>query len=155
MAGDHDAAAGVPVEPVHQLQVALFRVEHPQRLDQPQADPAAAVHRQPGGLIKDEDLIVLVEQRPRQPLGQPAADHRRRLGLAGAHRRHAHHVVHGQAGGLLGALLVHPHLAGSDNPIDTRTGHTLEVGDQEIIKALAVTAFIDGNESDAIGGGGI
>jgi hypothetical protein len=29
------------------------------------------------------------------------------------------------------------------------------VGDQEIIKALAVTAFIDGNESDAIGGGGI
>jgi hypothetical protein len=67
---DQQAAGGVAVEPMHQLQLAARPPARSASMT-PCADAAAAVHGHAGGLVQHQQALVLV-QHASQPLGQPA-----------------------------------------------------------------------------------
>ena len=58
IARHQQAAAGVAVEPMHQLQ-SLARPRRSQRLDHAEAHAAAAVHGDAGGLVDHQQMLVL------------------------------------------------------------------------------------------------
>ena len=140
---------------MYQFHFLFLGVNDPQGLNQPQAHPAAAMHGQPRGLVENEKLVILIDAGTAEPLGKSAADHRWRLGFTGTDRRDTHHIATGQPGSLFGAPFIHPHFPGADNPVDTGFGHPFEVGEEEIVQALTVTAFVDGHEADTIRCGGL
>src|SRR5207253_10013900 len=59
---------------MHQLE-GVVRAQGPQRLDDTEAQPTAAVDRDPGGLVEHQELLVLVDDR----LADAFAQWRRRL----------------------------------------------------------------------------
>ena len=58
LAGDEQAAAGVPIQPVHELQ-GLIGTQRAQRLDHAVAQAAAAVNRDARGLVEHDEPLVL------------------------------------------------------------------------------------------------
>src|SRR2546430_3184661 len=69
---------------MHQLE-GVVRAQGPQRLDDTEAQPTAAVDRDPGGLVEHQELLFLVDDR----LADAFAQLRRRLARL-APRQHAH-----------------------------------------------------------------
>ena len=113
------------------------------------------MHGEAGRLVVDQQVLVFVDQAARQPLGQPLADRGRHRRLGGTNRRNADLIALFQARGLLGALLVHAHLAITDDAIDTGLGYALEVHNQEVIETLTGAVGADADIADAGGGGGL
>src|SRR4029077_809369 len=64
VACDEQAPARVAMEAMDQLET-LVRTERPQRLDHAEAQPAAAVDRNPGGLVEPQQPCILVDDRLR------------------------------------------------------------------------------------------
>src|SRR5690606_6060828 len=148
----HDAARGVAIEPVHQLEKASLRTQCAQRFDQPQADAAATVHREPGRLVDDDQTLVFVEDGIRQAVGKARGN--RHLGtflLAHPQRRYAHLVATLQPVFSLHTPFVDPHLALAQQAVNACLGHTLELTQQEVIDSLAVTVGVDVDQTNARG----
>jgi hypothetical protein len=114
-----------------------------QLFDDAEAHPAAAVHRHTGGLVDDQQVLVLEQHR------EFARRHRRlgrrvsRAGRGHPHWRHAHHITQFQPGVGGGTTLVHPHLASADDAVHMGLGHALELAQQEVVQALACRAVVD------------
>jgi len=68
-ARQHQAAAGVAVEPVGELQV-LPGPQRSQRLDDTEAHAAAAVHGHAGRLVHHQEPLVLVDDGGADACGQ-------------------------------------------------------------------------------------
>src|SRR2546430_9355708 len=102
---------------MHQLE-GVVRAQGPQRLDDTEAQPTAAVDRDPGGLVEHQELLVLVDDR----LADAFAQLRRRLARLAprqhAHRRDADAVLGLQAWLRAGAAPRSAHLPPSDDAVD-------------------------------------
>jgi hypothetical protein len=64
-----------------------------------------------------------------------------------ANGRNTHGVAGGQAAVSLGSSLVDANFTASDNAIDVRLGHALELADQKIIQALPMRLLIHANNA--------
>src|SRR5690606_28143525 len=106
---------------------------------------------QAGWLVVDQQVLVFVDQAARQPFSQALSHCRGHRLLAGANWRNADLIALLQPRGLLGALLVHAHLAITDDAIDAGLGYALEVHNQEVIETLTGAVGADADIADAGG----
>jgi hypothetical protein len=109
LARHQETAARVAVEAMHELQ-GLLGAQRPQYLDDAKAEPAAAVDRNPGGLVDDEEPFVLDDDRAAQPLQKRPGNTARGPFRVEPHGRHADLVVHGQTLRRIGSVAVDAHL---------------------------------------------
>ena len=98
----------------------------------------AALHREPHGLVDDEDVLVLVERDRLQEfavvlvLGGAARDRPRLVELQG---RNAHFLARDEPVVRLRALAVDAQLALADDALDMREGELRKAGDEETVDA--------------------
>jgi hypothetical protein len=117
MAASH--ARGVAIEPVDEPRLlALFAAPDLQHVVDVAGNTGAALHRQPGWLVEDEDLVVLVQQHLAQHLRVVLVADRAAGQLAlslavGIERRNAHHLPGLDARIGLGAAAIDADLAGT------------------------------------------
>ena len=130
----HDQhSRGLAIEPMHKLEETRLRPCGAKRLDQPMRHPAPPVHRQPGGLVHDDELVVLEDDRDllRDCGAAPCRD------VGGPHRRHADRVTGREAGLGTYALAVEANLARAQDPIDVTLRHAFQHTRQVVVDALA------------------
>ena len=126
---------------MHQLQELHVRAGLTQLLDHPEADPAAAVDGDPGGLVQGDQVLVLQQDRELAGGRRPLLFGLGPLGQAD--RGHPHRIARLDPGVGSGPPLVHPHLTRADDAIDVGLGHALEVAHQEVVQALAGGFVVD------------
>jgi len=122
---------------MHQFQEMRCGTQFPQTLDHPEAKPAAAMHGHAGGLVEHQQIVVLEQNPLLQPGPHQAGGNRRRLPFRQSQRWNPQAVAGSQP-----VLRPHPsavtaHLAGAENAVNVGLGHPLEMGEQEIVDALA------------------
>ena len=113
------------------------------------ADLSAAMHGDAGRFV-DNDQVRILEQNPALELFQQA---RRWLCLAAVdrlqlNRRDAYHIAGHELVLGLAALPVDAHLTLSNDAIDTRSRHVLQVFDQEIVESLSQLRGADLDRAD-------
>src|SRR5574337_1245729 len=136
--GEQQDARGLLVQPVHEFEEARARPRAAQLLDDAERHPRPAVHRDAGGLVDREQVIVLVHER------ELARRHRRRLvAQRQPQRRQPHLVTRREPGVGAGAAAIDPHLASADHAVDMALGHPLELAPQEVVQPLAGGALVD------------
>jgi hypothetical protein len=123
--GDHEAARGLPVQPVHELEHPRPRACSAQRLDHAVADAAAPVHRHSRWLVEHQQTGMLVQYRVLDALAQPFRDRARSSRLGQAHRRHANHIPGPEPVVLADSALVHAHLPAAQDAVDARAWQPL------------------------------
>ncbi len=129
--GNQQHARGFAVEPVHQFQRARLRSRRPQLLDNTAGHTAATMHGHAGGLVDDQQVVVLVQD------WKLCCRHPRRPGRLPAHRRHTHPVAGHQPVISGTAGTIDPHLAAADQLIDVALGHALQQPGKQIVEPLA------------------
>ena len=142
--GDDEAAGGVPVEPVRELEIPGLRPGGPQQLDRPVRDPAPAVDREAGRLVQNEQPLVLVEDcaadRPdpgrRRPSGRLRPGGRR-------DRRDPHRFSRPEASTRPRPRAVHPDLAPAQQPVQAVAGDLRQLRVQEVVDPAAVVLVVD------------
>ncbi|MCY1547629.1 hypothetical protein D9M68_836980 [compost metagenome] len=135
--GDHQQARGIAIEAMYQLQVLGIRAQLAKRLDHPITQAAAAMHGDAGWLVQHNQRLVFVDNRRLQALQQPLGQWFRLIALSQAQGRHANDIARLQLVLRLDAPFVHAHFAFTQNAVNQRLGHTLELGAKKIIDALA------------------
>src|SRR5687767_9163551 len=121
---------------MRQFQELALRPRRTQRFDYPETDPAAAVDRDPGGLVHHENRRVLVDHGEFLWLWG-------RLALRHPHRRDTDPIADFQAVIGLHAAAVDPYLAAAHHAVDVAFRHALQLTQQEVIDALGVAFFAD------------
>ncbi len=137
-------ARRVAVEPVDELEEARVRPRGAHLLDEPGRDPAAAVDRQSGRLVDDNERVVLVQDRHLDGLPGTGRDRTNCRGRRGPHRRHAHDVPEREPRIGADASLVHAHLTAAHDPVDVALRNALEDAGQEVVDALPRGVVADG-----------
>ena len=100
--------------------------------------PRAGMHDHAGGLVDRQQRLVLVQH------GEFARRHRRfGRALGDAHRRDAHLVAVGQPRVGRRAAPVHAHFARTDDAVDKRLRHALQVADKEVVEPLPGAGLVD------------
>ena len=150
--GDDHQPGGVAVEPVDELEL-MARPQRPQGLDDPEADPAAAVAGHARRLVDRQQARILEHDAGGHRLQQTLGRHALLAGLDQPHRRNPHLVSGIQAGFGFDPAAVHAHLATAHDLVDHRTGRALEVGKQEIVEPLAVALVVDHDGAHTASGG--
>jgi hypothetical protein len=140
--GQHQDAAGVTVQPMHQFQ-RLARPCRPQQLDRPVAHAAAAMAGEPGRFVQHQEMPILEDHRCGHLLESGGGWRLQRRTLGDAHRRNTQSVAGGKAGIGLGAATVHPYLTRTQQPVDQAFRHALEQGRQGVVDALAFALGTD------------
>ena len=151
--GNQQDTAGVPVQPVDQLQKLGLGPCHAQLLNDAKTDTRAAMHGNARGLVDGNQPIIF--QQDREIAGRYATrqlvDHG--LGLlchpfGNTNRWQTHHVSQFHAGVCGGAPLVESNLAATNDAVNVGLGHTLEVAHQKVIQTLPRCVFIDDQHFD-------
>jgi hypothetical protein len=140
--GEQQAARGVAIEPVSQLEVLALGPQEAQRLDAPEADAATAMNGEPGRLVEHQQPRVLIDDA----LGEPFQTVRRGERLGGGadpDRRHANLVAGLQPVARIGAPRVDAHLPGADEPIDMAAGNALQLAEQIVVEPLPRPLRVD------------
>ena len=133
--GEQQAAAGIPVQPVHQLDLAV-RTQDAQGVDGPETQTRARVHRQPRRLVEHQQVRVLVENASGKLVEQALRDRGRRRRLLEAKRRNAQQVALAQAVLGLDPLLVDPYLALANDPVEPALRQVLQGFRQVVVESL-------------------
>ena len=138
--GHEQAAARLPIQPVHEIQFLAVRPGGPQGLDHAVRHAAAAVHRDARRLVQDQQVLVLVDDGGGEQVLQRLAG-RAVTPAAAARLRTTHRGQPDPVAGCdtlvgLGALAVHPHLALAQQAVDVGPRHALQDPDQEIVEPL-------------------
>src|SRR6185437_16719702 len=121
----------------------FLRPRRAQQLDRAVAHPAAAVTGHACGLVDDQEVFVLENDRLGN-LGDLSFGRATPFGpFSHAYRRDAQRITVDETGVRLGPLAVHTHLAGAQQPVDHALGHALEQGHQGVVDALAVALRAD------------
>jgi hypothetical protein len=133
---------------MYQLQ-RFVRPQLPQQFNGAEGDAAAAVGGDTAGFVQGQQRPILVHDaggkllhrglRRRAPVRRGIEPHRRNPDLIAAR----------QARIGLGALAVHPYLAGAQDAVDQGARGALELAQQEIVYALAVAVFLDPDQPHA------
>ena len=145
--GQEQAAGGVAVEPVDQFQLhAGAKLTH--GLDQPEAETAAAVDRQPGGLVDGQQALVLEKDGRLQTPQQRGRGQTRLPRLRLPHGGDAHQVPIPQPVIRLDPPLVDPHLAAAQDAVDVTAWDALEPRQKEIVDPLTHRRGWHGHELD-------
>jgi len=116
-----------------------------QRLDDPEAHAAPAMHGNPCGFIDHDQVAVLVNDRGSDEVAKRLG---RRLrgpvgpGLRGLQRRQPDAITGHQAVSGLRPPAVDPHLARSQDPVNQAARHRAQRSQQEIVETLAVIALL-------------
>ncbi len=131
---DQEAAAGIPIQPVGQLERAARPAGNAQEFDGAEADAAATVHGKPRWLVQHEQVGILVQDKGLDPVRANPAGWRGVELVRPADRRHADHVTGRQPVSGLGPAAVHADLAAADQPVDMRARNTLQVAEQEVVE---------------------
>ncbi len=136
--GHHQQARGLAVEPMGQFEEFRQRPRPAQLLDHAEGHPAAAMHRDTGGLVDHDQRLILMGN-----FKFPCRNNGLRRTFGGADGRHAQAVADLQP--ILGRhpALVHPHLAAAQDAVDMALGHTLGNAQQEVVDALAFGFLAD------------
>jgi hypothetical protein len=153
--GDEQTAAGIAVQAVDQFQ-RFLRPQGPQRLDHPEAHPAAAMHGHPCGLVDHQQAVVFVNDGFGDALAQGVrGPGNLRLGRGQVDRRDAHLVREHQAGLGAYALAVYPHLALPDDAHDAAARQAAQALVQVVVQAQArlVLGYLDQLDAGADWGG--
>ncbi len=133
--GEQQDAGGVAIEPVdqHRPRPVLGRERFEHAVDVA-LRARAALHREPVGLVQDDDVLVLVERHRPDRLGVGRVGAPLSSGRRGREpeRRHAHGLAELEPGRDVGALAGHPHLALADDLV--------EVGLRQVGKAATEPA---------------
>src|SRR6185312_7882985 len=141
-----EAAAGIPVQAVRQLE-RLAGLEGPQGLDDSEADAAAAVHCDARRLVEDEEPVRLLDDRPPHRLHHrrwgPARCPRRALLSLLPDRRHPDTIVEAQARIRAGPAPVHPHLSAANDAEYPGPWHIAQAAGQVLVEALAGIPLLD------------
>ncbi len=133
--GNDQAAGGVAIQTVHQLQHGSIGTCRPQGLDDTMAHAAASMHRHAGRLVEDQQSFVLEED------GGLDAEHQACRRSGGIPLR----LADGGKPDLVAVLdpvfrfdatLVDPDLALAQEPVDTALGDTFQLTQQVVIDAL-------------------
>ena len=110
------------------------------------------MHGEARGLVDREDVLVLEQDRQLERGRRRLA----RLALGHADRGDADAVAEGELARGVDPARVHAHLAAAQDAVDVALGNALEVGEQEIVDALAGAALVDLDIAHrALGGGGV
>ena len=141
---DQHRARRVAVEPMDELEKARVGPRRAHLLDEPGRDPAAAVDRQPGRLVDDNEHVVLEQDRHLDGLAGAGRDGARRRGRRGPHRRDPDDVAQDEPRVGPDAPLVHADLPAAQDPVDVALGNALEDAGQEIVDALPGGVVADG-----------
>ncbi len=143
VACNEQTAAGVAIQPMDQFE-RLARPRRAQRLDHSEAHPAAAMDRDPRGLVDHQHMLVLKYDGAFDELEQAG---RRLAGLAAridAYGRQAHFVARREPVFRVDALAVDAHLALAQQPVNAAAGHGFEMPHEKIIDSLPGLLVGDG-----------
>ena len=137
--GDHQEPAGVAVEAVHEARPLALSGERRQHAVEVTPGPGAALHREPGRLVEDQERGVLVQDPGAQPVGVALVDDRgralRRRACGGRlERRDANALPGAQAGAGLRAPAVDPHLTGAQQLLQPAVAQGGEVAAEPAIE---------------------
>ena len=142
--GDDEASRGVPVEPVHELEIARIGAGRPQQLDCPVRDAAPAMRGEAGGLVQNEQPLVLVDNRAfdlPDPSGRRAAV--RPPLPEGNDGRDPDRFPGPQATARPRPRSVDPHLAAPKQPVQPVAGNFRQLGMQEVVDPATVVLVVD------------
>src|SRR5690606_23381714 len=144
LAGNHQAARGIPVQPVDQFElVRLTGKQLTQRLDHTEIQSAAAVHGQSGRLVHYQQPLALIKDALLQRVEDALPHQHRRIGFRQAYRWDTDQVAGPQAILGLDPPLVDPHLTLAQDAVDQGPGGALEPGQQVVVDTLAGLILAD------------
>ena len=143
---DQEQPRGLTIQTMREFEKTCLRPLSAQRLDHPEADPAAAMHGKPRRFIDHQQRLVLMNNR-QCGLDFGSGDDAF-LPLGDADRRNPQHITNLQTAGDLGALAIHPHLAAAHNAVNMAFRHALAASEQVIIQTLPLLIFGDNGLTD-------
>jgi hypothetical protein len=151
---DQQDAGRLAIEAVCQFEKLRLRPLPAQGLDDAEADPAAAMHRDTVRLVDHKHGIVLVDHRQFDALFGDIVDGTFRA-LGYPHRRQAQPIAGAQPVGRGDPPAVDPYLAAAQDAVEMALRHPLAVPDQEIVQALAMLGLADHDVGDRIATGAV
>ena len=116
----------------------------------------AALHREPVGLVQDNDVLVLVERHRPDGRGVGRVGAPLSWGRRGGEpqRRHAHRLAEFEPGRDVGALALDPHLALAHDFVQVRLRQVGKAAAEPAVEPHAGLVFADVVEGDFFGCGG-
>ena len=131
---------GVAVQPVGELEELRLRPRRAQRLDDPEAHPAAAVDRDAGRLVDHQERVVFVDDRAKSSGLGPCARSCLRQTRTGGMRTRSPDL---QPVVGLHPPAVDPHFAAAQHPVDVAFRHAFQLAQEEVVDALGLAFFAD------------
>jgi hypothetical protein len=141
---DDQAAAGLAVEPVHQVEAVRFGSGRAQRFDDTVTHAATTVHGDAGRLVHHDDVVVLVKDRRGHLILQRARSRARGgLDVGLAQRGDPQPVTGLHPLVRLGTPAVDPQLPLAQQAVDMSARHTLQLPQQVVVQALSRVLLTD------------
>jgi len=137
-AREEEDAARPAIEPVDQARPLAARGQRGEHPVQVARGPGAALDREPGRLVQDQERVVLVQDQRAQPFGVLRADGRlppRRRSARLAQRRDPDALARAQAGVGRGPPAVDPDLAGPQQPLQPAVAELGEMPMEPAVEA--------------------
>jgi hypothetical protein len=122
---DEQASRGRAIETVRELHTLDLGTQAAQRVYTTERHTAAAVNREPCGLVEHEHPRILVNNALLEPLESARLELRRRA-LGAPHRRHSDPIAKLDAVARLHTAGVHAYLTGANQTINVAARHTFE-----------------------------
>ena len=145
----HQQAGGFLVQTMHEFEEFELRIGRAQLLNHAKRHARAAMYRQSGGFIHDQQRVILKND------GQfvcAVRGYDGRGGLAHAHGRNAHHIAGLQFVIHINSSFVHAHFAFAHHAIDPGFGHAFAHAQQKVVNPLSGFVFGYGVQTHADGG---
>ncbi len=117
----HQHAGRFAIEPMHEFQEFGLRARIAQLFDHAERHAAAAMNRDAGGFIDDDQMIVF--EQDGEFGGRRVRRHRRFVQLRGSNRRNAHDIAEFQPIRGVDPALVHAHFATAQNAVNVAFWH--------------------------------
>lgn len=131
---DQQDSRSLAVKTMREFQKARLRPLPTQGFDDPEALAAAAVHRDAGRLVDDQQTVILVKDR--QVHVELGAGDDLLLTPGDAQRRNAQHIASLQTIRDFRTPTIHAHLAAAHDAVNVAFGHALALLEQQIVEPL-------------------
>ena len=127
----------------------VIRPEFPDGVDHAPAHPASAVNGQAGGFVQDQKIRIFVNDG-RLKLAQCTGRYVDPGAAGDPGRRNAHLVARLEPPRRSGAAAIDPHLPRPDQPVNGRSGQTVQISGEEVVETLVRPLAADGDRTYAI-----
>jgi hypothetical protein len=136
--GQQQDAGRLPVQSVHQFEEFRLGTGLPQLFDHAETHPAAAMHRNPGRLVDDQQRLVLHHHHE---IARRYRGHSR--GRRQTNRRHAYDIADAETEVGADATLVNADFATAQNPIHVTLRHPFANTQEKVVDPLSLALLAD------------